>query len=121
MRVRRDIRARAGRFAGPTCIPFAHALPERLGQWVFVVAWQGGGGGLGENGAEGWEGGGAGTEVGFRGESGWVGVGGVAATTAVWAMSSCFKGVNAAVAPQHSAAEFSGWTSRAVLVSCVQY
>ena len=77
----------AGRFAGPTCIPFAHALPERLGQWVFVVSWQGGGGGLGENGAEGWEGGGAGAEVGFRGESGWVGVGGVTATTVVWMAS----------------------------------
>ena len=77
----------AGRFAGPTCIPLAHALPERLGQWVFVVSWQGGGGGLGENGAEGWEGGGAGAEVGFRGESGWVGVGGVAATTVVWMAS----------------------------------
>ena len=28
----------AGRFAGPTCVPFVHALPEGLGQWVVVVA-----------------------------------------------------------------------------------
>ena len=28
----------ARRFAGPTCVPYAHALPEGLGQWVVVVA-----------------------------------------------------------------------------------
>ena len=27
----------AGRFAGPTCVPFAHALPEGLGPWVVVA------------------------------------------------------------------------------------
>ena len=28
----------AGRFAGPTCVPFAHTLPEGLGQWMVMVA-----------------------------------------------------------------------------------
>ena len=60
----------AGRFAGPTCIPFAHALPETLGQWVLVVAWQGGGGGLGESGAKGWEGGLAETRWMVKGRTG---------------------------------------------------